>query len=857
MDGVKQMVDIFQGFDDLQAQAENFAQNWISKENTKAAKSYVFEKAFTYTNSDDKPIYWKLRAKNYETGEKFIRAFSVDGRGFKYGEPEYKNAYSQGNGKKPLYQLHRLIAADDVVYIVEGEQKADYLNSLGLYATTCGGSQNASTTHLEPLKDKTIVVWADNDVSGQNFLDDIAKLLLKIGCNVSYICIDKLELPVKGDVMDWVQIRKDKGLDTTATDIQALETLPYIAMQNKESLDVKDNIPHGHLVEPMRFDNGVFEVLPNGVWYTSSKGKKGDERTVFISSPIRVLAKTRDYQSNGWGRLLQWDDDAGVPHTWAISMQHFQTDGAELRKALADQGVTIAVSGYERTLFQTYLASYPVDQFALCVERVGWHGDQYVLPCEVIGKNQNNELVVYQSNNSAINKYSSQGTLQDWQEYIAKRAENHSVLVAAICTAFTGQLLEPLGQQGKGLHIKGGSSKGKTTAIQAACSVWGSPETYYHTWRNTSNALEQTAFVHNDGLLVLDEIGEMPNLKELGNVIYMLINGQGKGRMNKGLSLRESSRWRLAFLSSGEKTLAELMGEVGQKSKLGQEIRLINIDIDHSNYGVFDTVNFAEDAAQQADLLGKGSKQYYGTAGKAWLNHLTTDKPKQIAEIKCLFDQYTGLLTAQHKQGHIVRVASYFALLAAAGEAATKANITGWQAGTAFYAIQSVFDQWLSNFDQVGDYEDREILTHVKTFFATHGSSRFESAHPQFNGSGDEIIQRISNRVGFWKDGKEGRIYLVYPEAFKSEICKNFNDRKVAKVLKAHNWLDHNANENTKSERIPDFDKPQRMYVFNQNMWQWLDSEKVTRNTRNTRNNLEPQGFELLRVNKTEYVTNP
>lgn len=840
------MNDMLKGFDDLNMQAHQFAQAWVNSDNQRNNNGYVFETVFTYTDADNNPIYWKVRAKNHDTGKKFIRSFSSGERGFKHGEPECKASYPQGKGKKPLYALGRIAQAkaDDVIYILEGEQKADLLNSLGLFATTCGGSQNASTTHLAPLQGHKVIVWADNDEAGAKFADDINELLSKHNCTVSHIQLEDLELPPKGDVVDWVNVRNEKGLNTSSQDIQALKTVTKQITQQDDC----SKLTHGHLAESMHFDNGFFEIKTNGVWYTK-KNKNGEERTTFVSSPILVLAQTRDNHSNGWGRLLQWQDNAGVQHTWAVSMQHFQSDGADLRRALADMGVTIAVGGFERTLFQSYLANYPIDQFALCVDRVGWHGQQYVLPCDVVGSNQNDEIVVYQSNHSAVNKYITQGTLSEWQQHIAKRAESHSYLVLALCTAFAGQLLEPLNRQGAGVHFKGKSSKGKSTAIFIACSVFGNPESYYHTWRNTSNALEQTAFVHNDGLLALDEIGEIPNPKELGNIVYMLINGQGKGRMKKSLDLKEPSKWRLVFLSSGEKTLSELMGESGQKTKLGQEIRLINMDIDQSIYGIFDQVDFAENASKQAIQLNADLKRYYGTAGKAWLEYLTSDKAKHTAEAQALIEQYSKALT-DNAQGHIVRVANFFALLATAGELATQAGITTWRTGRALEAVQHVFNQWLADFEQVGDYEDMEILAHVKAFFALHGSSRFEHIEQNIvrNSAGDDITPRIHNRVGYWKQEADCKKYIVFPELFKSEICKGFNHKQVVKVLKAHDWLDHNANENMKSERIPDSDKPQRMYVFNHTMWQWSESEKTTRNRRNTRNNLEPQGIELLRV---------
>lgn len=850
---------------DLADQAKQYAQNWVNRENQKTPTPYLLETVFTYTDEQGHPIYWKLRAKNLDTGKKFIRAFSTGEDGFTSGEPkDYHQVYLSGKGKKPLYALGRIVCAipDDVIYIVEGEQKADYLNSLGLYATTCGGSQNATTTYLEPLKGRNIVVWADNDKAGNQFLNDIAELLIQTDCNVRHIHLDALELPHKGDVMDWVQIRHEKGLHTTAEDIQALETVCYAPLPDESQQPDHSKggvIPQGHLAEPMQFDNGVFEILPTGVWYTR-KEKNGNERTTFVSSPIVVLAKTRDNSSNGWGRLLQWHDDLGILHTWAVSMELFQTDGADLRKALANQGVTIASTGHERTLFQTYLMSYPVDQFAICVDRVGWYDDQYVLPCEVIGHNQRGEIVVYQSNNSAINKYSTQGTLQDWQQYIAKPIEQHSVLVTALCSAFTGQLLEPLEQQGKGLHIKGKSSTGKTTAIYMACTVWGNPDTYYHTWRNTSNAMEQTAQTHNDGVLILDEIGEMPNLKEIGNVIYMLVNGQGKGRMTKSITLREANRWRLVFLSSGEKTLNELMSEAGQKTKLGQEIRLINIDIDASRYGVFDQIDFAENGAKQSMILSDHAKRFYGAAGTAWLHYLTHDKTNRIAQIKALADDYTAKLVAQQTQGHIVRVASFFALLAAAGEAATQAGITAWQQGTAFNAVEKVFHQWLGGFEQVGDYEDREILAHVKGFFALHGSSRFEHIEQNIirNSAGDDITPRIHNRMGYWKQEKDGKKYLVYPELFKSEICKGYDHKRVAKVLKSHQWIECDDKRLSKVVRLPN-QGLERMTIFiDSEMAKFSideDEQNKSGNNGNSGNTLAGQGFEDVTTTKKKVVT--
>jgi uncharacterized protein (DUF927 family) len=845
------MNDLF-NLDALHQQAQRYAKDLAQKQ---AAKGFSFIKLHCYTDQDGTPIYWKIRLKNLATGKKLIWPISSGEHGFVMKEPEdYKAAYPDGNGKKPLYALDRIsqAPADAEVWIFEGEQKADLANDLGLCATTCGGSQSINRTHLEPLAGRKVVIWPDNDEAGTSYLDNLGEALTALGCKVQTIELEPLELPQKGDVVDWVEIRIKKGLNTDRSDIEALERMLF-KLPEEQPAQANNTPNHAkHLAEPMKWEDGHFHILEDGIFFID-EDKNGNQYKRFISSPILVIAKTRDDTSNNWGVLLQWLDDNKVKHTQALSMELFQTDGAELRKALAYQGVTISTNSKGRNLFSDYLANYPTAMRALCVDRVGWHGEVFVLPHERIGQSSNGDLIVYQANHGLDNRYQSKGTLEQWRNDVAQLVQKHSRLVFALCTAFSGQLLDPLNQQGGGFHIKGGSSKGKSTALNLACSVWGNPKHFYRTWRATGNALEHTAYMHNDSFLVLDEIGEIANPKELGNIVYMLSNGLGKGRMTKQITAKPVHQWKIIFLSSGEKSLKEIMQEQGQKTKLGQEIRLADIDIDESEYGIFDCLDFAEDGAKQSIELASRLNQSYGVAGIAWLNYLTSNKAERIGEARELLDQYRQALTVNQSQGHIVRVANYFALVATAGEMATSAGITGWEAGTAFNAVQMVFNQWLGGFDQIGNFEDREILAQVKAFFEANGSSRFECITP------DPIHpEKINNRAGYWKIEGGEKVYLVFSEQFKKEICKGFDYRKVAKVLKANQWINCNAKEYQKSERIPDFDKPMRMYVFNGAMWSWHDNENShnsIRNIRNTRNSLDTQGFQPLRNTKIEYVT--
>ncbi|HEN9559532.1 DUF927 domain-containing protein [Acinetobacter baumannii] len=584
----------------------------------------------------------------------------------------------------------------------------------------------------------------------------------------------------------------------------AIEQLPELAP-----------LPKGHLAKPFKYGDGVFHLLESGLYYIEQS--KEDEYKRYISSPIKVLAQTRDTTNNAWGRLLEWHDADGVKHTQALSMELFQSDGVELRKALAYQGVIIAPDGRARNLLQSYLMSFPTTQRALCVDRVGWHDDVFVLPHQQIGQHENDDLIVYQTTQGMDSNYQSKGRLEQWQQGISVPLATHSKLVVALSSAFTGQLLAPLEQQtGAGVHFKGQSSKGKTTALYVGCSVWGKPSHYCKTWKSTGNALEHTAYIHNDGFLALDEIGEVANPKELGNIAYMLTNGKGKARLTKQITAKPSYTWKVIFLSTGEKSLKEIMQENGQKTKLGQEIRLIDIDIDQSEHGLFDQIDFAEDGAKQSRLLVERSNQSYGVAGMAWLDYLTSDKKTAIDTAKQLLERYNLELIAKHTQGHIVRVANAFALIAVAGELATQAGITGWQTGTAFNAVKTVFNAWVKDFEYVGDYQNREYIAFVKAFLEANESSRFEAITPD-----PDHIEKIINRVGYWKIENGEKLFLVLPEQFKNEVCKGHDSRKVAKALLIQELLEHDTGKNTKTVRLPSRTKAIRVYAVKDAIFSW------------------------------------
>lgn len=554
------------------------------------------------------------------------------------------------------------------------------------------------------------------------------------------------------------------------------------------------------------YGGGRFEVSDSGVFF-HGKDKEGNEKSPqWICSPLHVVAKTRDDKSGQWGRRLEWQDDDGKKHHWAMPLELLEGDGSDVRRELAQQGLHIAATLAARNLLPAYIKTWKVEARACCVDRLGWHGDVFVTPEGQIG--DTSELVVFQNAHALEPAFSTSGNEYEWRDSVAALAQGNSRLVFALSVAFAGALAHIAGEDSGGFHFRGGSSSGKSTVLKLAASVWGNPSSYVRLWRGTINGLEALAALHNDGLLILDEISQI-DPAAAGDAAYLLANGQGKARANRNGLARAPQRWRLLFLSAGEESLSGIMARAGKKSSAGQEIRLADIEADAgASMGIFETLNGHPSAASLATAIKDASTKYHGTIGKKWLIHLVVNRATLPALITDSIMSFLDEAVPAGASGQVERVARRFALVAVAGELATRYKLTGWPEGEATQAARACFAAWLEAFGGNGNREERVILAQVRAFFETHGASRFEDIKALND-------QRIPNRAGYYRNGEDGeREFLVLPEAFRREACQGFDEKTVKRVLiEAGLLLQGKDGKPTQVARLPGL-SPSRVYVI-------------------------------------------
>ena len=503
-----------------------------------------------------------------------------------------------------------------------------------------------------------------------------------------------------------------------------------------------------------------------GVWFFSTD-KDGNPAQSWVCSPVHVEAVTFDGSDNNFGRLLRFKNTLGRWREWAMPMDLLKGAGDDMRGELLSMGVEIDPSAKARNLLASYLQAKPPKRRMRCALQVGWCDGSFVLPDAVIGPKASG--VIFQSGERGHDEHTTGGTLQAWQADISARAVGNPLLLLALSASFAGPMLARCNAEGGGVHFVGDSSTGKTTLLEAGCSVWGGPN-YRRSWRATANGMEGAAALFNDCLLALDEISEC-DPREVGAIVYSLGNGRGKQRAGRSGNARGVTRWRCFILSSGERSIATTMLEGGHRAKAGQAVRLLDIAAART-FGAWDTLHNLPSGTAFSDAIKRASVTHHGHAGRAFLEKLTRDS----RDFCTLLERIKGLpvLSAEGGEGQDKRAAGRFALLALAGEVATEYGITGWPEGEAIKASAEGFRVWRAMRGK-GNDERRQILEKVSGLIERNGSGRFSDADANSEAP-------IRERAGWWKEIGENREYLFTAEGMR-EALKGFDFNRALDVL--------------------------------------------------------------------------
>lgn len=554
-----------------------------------------------------------------------------------------------------------------------------------------------------------------------------------------------------------------------------------------------------------------FDVMYGGLCYVGVHVDK-ETGTRSYESPIRLCdeieIKGRGINDSGeHSRILHWHsrgDRKDIEYNLPARIIGERESWGQLRA----RGLAISPKKRHQELLADYLQTNGSEVVYRVTSEGGWRDGAYLLPSgEMIGKPQKPLFFERCSDENLEDAYSAKGTLQDWQNSVARLARHNSRPTLGIGCAFAAPLLKLAGIESGGVHLYATSGSGKSTSAQCAGSVWGHAEEQKLNWDATAYALSTAAHIRNDGLMILDEIGQ-GNAKDIALSAYRLFNGMGKMQGARDGGNRLQRRWKVLVMSTGEEPLNIFMKGGGQNVKAGQEVRLASIPADTGKgFGVFDCLHEFPDSGRLAEALGEATKNHYGTAGRAFIEYVASRQEEITERLKREITLFRDDLTAE-ASGQVRRVAARFAVISEALEIATDAGITGWQKGDGKNQILQCLHDWVAHFG-VKPREEQQVINQVEGWFALHAWSRFIDV---FAANSDKEVE-IRNCAGYRKRDGKNVYWLVFPSTFNDELSAGFDPKYTAKVLAEQGMLEvGNDGKSTTKHRTPDYQQSNRRF---------------------------------------------
>jgi uncharacterized protein (DUF927 family) len=409
----------------------------------------------------------------------------------------------------------------------------------------------------------------------------------------------------------------------------------------------------------------------------------------------------------------------------------------------------------------------------------------------------------------------NEGSLENWQDSVAKWANKNSNLIFALCTAFAPIYLTPLNRDGAIIHFFGKSSIGKSVMLGAAGSVWGNYGKGYIPWNGTSNGIENLGLQKNDALLCLDELTSLQGKQTIATSPYLIIGGESKNRADsrgEGFGNRANKQWKTLVLSTGETDFLAKMASVDEELKGGQTVRFINISAQLSEeLGLFEYLHEFDTPKQLALKIHDACSKYKGTAIQEFLKFNFIDNPFDeildkvvIMKEKWLKDNMPINATAQ-----VGRVAEVFGIIAAAGEVAIASGVLpqryGFTEGAGFRNVTEIFTRWL---EELGDYtvsaEVKMVKNRLLEFFFENHANNFYRAEDQIdNNDAQEFTkkhhQQQNKCVGIVlpkpinQKNKYSAIdqndYYVFNHCLESDAFKGLNKKDCIKIMKEQKYI--------------------------------------------------------------------
>ena len=525
---------------------------------------------------------------------------------------------------------------------------------------------------------------------------------------------------------------------------------------------------------------GLFYIKPQ---IDKETGEILSERERWTCSPLTL--KGEGYNESGEAYyIFEWmHPQRNKPHTEAIPLSSFgKSAGWEI---MQKYGLKMTNESYLNKLADHFHFNGNHETKWTVTEITGWKNEAYLLPSgEVIG--QATPPVLFKNQNDGENPYQTKGTLEGWQNAIGANVRNNAFMMLSVGCSLASPLLKLVNAKSFGVHLYNDSSKGKTTALNIANSVWGNPEGLDQKWNQTPVAMMNNAQSRNDNFLTLDEIGQCKNFDDLEQTAYLLFNETGRTRGKKDGGNQQISKWKITALSTGEIDLEGFLQSKGRNIQAGSLVRLLNIPMEEPSH-----LHQFRTAKEHADHLNEAVGEYYGVVGREWLKFIINHKE----EVKTAFKHYRALWLERlpkEADSQVQRVVNNFAILETALQLA--GFLTGWTESENREAVIKCFNSWIAIFG-TRSKEETNIIEQFNGWLQQAQHTDFIEVYADYKQGAKPTGRTVAGYKMLVSADNPKEHFLIYPTVFK-EATKGRAKEVILRALRNAKMLDTTLEKN-------------------------------------------------------------
>jgi hypothetical protein len=600
------------------------------------------------------------------------------------------------------------------LYWTEGEKKALLIAQLGHCVVGLTGVESWSlpgskSSQIHPyiaqhygLAHREHVIVYDSDaqtnLSVLSAMRKLAGLLLQLGAtSVTSACPPLDYLPHESGEKKLSRLTA-KGIDDYAFKHGVVEAERHLVETRDEIAPATPRVNEQAIERVSAFAEltkarelvipSPYTVDDNGsVW--KHTGFEDEAKQLVSARPILVTRLFTDMHRNGEYRAeLQFQTARG---TWqAITVPRALTGSRALAPELRRAGALVDDTSIPEVI--KWLTAWEARNGAVlepvrCVDRAGWCENQFALGPSHVFAPPGATPVAFDMQYDQAKLFTALGNAS---ENVEAEAVSHAAALQAAAQAsddcalaifgsLTAPLLRPFGLPNFAVHLCGDSSRGKTSMLRCAASVYGDPNNaaWVPSWNTTITGLEQHAVQLCDLPLCFDEAGA-GDPEAIQTAIYMLVNGVGRQRSTKELTMRRTLTWQTVVISSGERELAS------EQSATGAQVRVISLPI--TGFGDLD--------AAGVDAIRTRCASHAGALGVVWLQMVVAvaSDPTVLLQVRARLAEHRQRLQeiARHSGNPLNgRIADYFAAMMLAEDMAS--NLGVGQAGG--LTVLRIFEQ--------------------------------------------------------------------------------------------------------------------------------------------------------------------